>query len=49
MTATAIWAAVPRRSPSLAARLVAVRNPHYLRVFVNRIRHKLEPDPPHPR
>jgi two-component system KDP operon response regulator KdpE len=26
-----------------------VRNPNYLRVFVARIRHKLEPDPAHPR
>jgi two-component system KDP operon response regulator KdpE len=26
-----------------------VRSPHYLRVFVNRVRQKLEPDPAHPR
>jgi two-component system KDP operon response regulator KdpE len=26
-----------------------VRNPNYLRVFVNRVRQKLEPDPAHPR
>jgi two-component system KDP operon response regulator KdpE len=25
------------------------RSPHYLRVFVNRVRQKLEPDPAHPR
>jgi two-component system KDP operon response regulator KdpE len=26
-----------------------IRSPHYLRVFVNRVRQKLEPDPAHPR
>ena len=26
-----------------------VHSPHYLRVFVNRVRQKLEPDPTHPR
>ena len=26
-----------------------VHRPHYLRVFVNRVRQKLEPDPAHPR